>query len=93
MSVGITRRSMEAIVHYIPILFLMYNSRLTSCAFQFMFGKMYTVFSIKAVFMTALFIFELGSLLSAVAPTSTALVVGRAVSGIGSAGVVAGVFT
>lgn len=67
--------------------------RLTSCAFQFMFGKMYAVFSVKAVFLTALCIFEAGSLLSGIAPTSAALVVGRAVSGLGCAGIIAGVFT
>ena len=58
------------------------SSRLTSCAFQFMFGKMYSIFSLKVVYLTALCIFELGNLVSATAPTSTALVVGRAISGV-----------
>lgn len=38
----------------------------------------------------ALFIFELGSLVCALAPTSTALIVGRAVAGLGSAGIFSG---
>ena len=67
--------------------------RLTSCAFQFMFGKMYTVFSIKWVFIFALVIFEAGSLLCATAPSSPMFVLGRAVSGLGCAGVIAGCFT
>lgn len=58
-----------------------------------MFGKMYTVFSIKIVFLSALFIFEIGSLLSALAPSSAALVLGRAIAGFGSAGIVSGIFT
>lgn len=61
------------------MVFLTYGSRLTSCTFQFMFGKMYTVFSVKIVFLSALAIFEAGSLLSGIAPTSAALVIGRAV--------------
>ena len=67
--------------------------RLTLCAFQFMFGKMYAVFSIKWVYISALVIFEAGALLCAVAPSSWAFVLGRAISGMGSAGVVAGCFT
>ena len=55
-----------------------------------MFGKIYTFFSIKWVYLVAICIFELGSLLCGVAPTSTALIVGRAIAGIGSAGVFSG---
>lgn len=57
-----------------------------------MFGKLYTLYSTKVLFLIALAIFELGSLLSATAPTSKAFVVGRAVAGFGTAGIVAGVF-
>jgi len=67
--------------------------RLTSCSLQFMFGKFYSLFSVKAVFSTALVIFEVGSVLSATAPTSKALVLGRAVAGIGAAGIIQGIFT
>lgn len=65
--------------------------RLTSCSFQFMFGKIYTMFSVKRIFLISLVIFETGALLSAVAPTSKALVIARAVSGFGCAGIIAGV--
>jgi MFS family permease len=55
-----------------------------------MFGKLYTFYSIKWTYLTALGIFELGSLLCGVAPNSTALIVGRAVAGVGSAGIFSG---
>lgn len=59
-------------------------------AFQLLFGKFYTYYSVKWVFLVALFIFELGSLVCGVAPSSTALIVGRAVAGLGSAGIFTG---
>lgn len=49
---------------------------LTTCVFQLFYGKLYSRFSIKGVFLTALFIFEAGSLICATAPNSTALIVG-----------------
>ncbi|KAK5108519.1 hypothetical protein LTR62_008259 [Meristemomyces frigidus] len=39
---------------------------LTTCAFQLFFGKLYTLFNIKWTFLSALFIFELGSLVCVV---------------------------
>ncbi|KAL8819246.1 MAG: hypothetical protein Q9223_002277 [Gallowayella weberi] len=63
---------------------------LTACAFQLFFGKLYTFFSIKWVYLTAIAIFELGSLICGAAPNSPALIVGRAVAGVGSAGIFAG---
>ncbi|PYI00169.1 MFS general substrate transporter [Aspergillus ellipticus CBS 707.79] len=63
---------------------------LTTCSFQLLYGKLYTLFSIKWVFLTALFLFELGSLICGVAPTSVALIVGRAIAGLGSAGIFTG---
>ena len=57
-----------------------------------MFGKMYTVLPLKIVFLSALVIFEVGSLIAGAAPTSTALIIGRAISGLGAAGIIAGIF-
>jgi MFS family permease len=57
---------------------------------QLIFGKFYTYYSIKWVYLAALFIFELGSLICAVAPNSTALIIGRAIAGVGSAGIFSG---
>ncbi|KAG7007214.1 condensin complex subunit 2 [Physcia stellaris] len=63
---------------------------LTTCAFQLLFGKFYTFFSIKWVYLIAIGIFELGSLICGAAPTSVALIIGRAIAGIGSAGIFSG---
>ena len=66
---------------------------LTFASFQSTWGKAFKYFPIKATFFVSLFIFELGSLVTAVAPSSTALIVGRAIAGAGAAGVSSGVFT
>ncbi|KAF2222083.1 major facilitator superfamily domain-containing protein [Elsinoe ampelina] len=63
---------------------------LTTCAFQLGFGKLYTFLNLKWVYLIALGLFELGSLVCAVAPNSEALIVGRAVAGVGSAGLFSG---
>ncbi|KAK5000659.1 hypothetical protein LTR66_000506 [Elasticomyces elasticus] len=59
-------------------------------AFQLLFGKLYTFFSIKIVYLIAIGLFELGSLVCGVAPTSSALIIGRAIAGVGSAGIFSG---
>jgi MFS family permease len=66
--------------------------RLCQCAFQFVFGKAYKLFSIKRVFLLANAISIAGSLLCGAATTSTMLIVGRAVTGLGSAGLLSGCF-
>ena len=65
---------------------------LTTAGFQLVFGKLYTFFSIKWVYLIAIVIFELGSLVCGVAPNSTALIVGRAIAGLGSAGIFSGAY-
>lgn len=63
---------------------------LTTASFQLLFGKFYTFFSIKYVFLIAIGIFELGSLVCGAAPNSIALILGRAIAGLGSAGIFSG---
>ncbi|KAI9643370.1 hypothetical protein NHQ30_007989 [Ciborinia camelliae] len=63
---------------------------LTSCAFQPSYGKIYTLFSTKLVFLAALLIFEIGSVVCATAPNSHVFILGRALAGLGSAGIQAG---
>ncbi|KAI9841230.1 MAG: MFS sugar transporter [Thelocarpon superellum] len=63
---------------------------LTTAAFQLLFGKFYTFFSIKWVYLAAIGIFEVGSLICGAAPNSNALIVGRAVAGLGCAGIFSG---
>ncbi|KAL1860896.1 hypothetical protein Plec18167_003822 [Paecilomyces lecythidis] len=65
---------------------------LTNCAFQLAWGKLYTFYVVKWVYLAALFIFELGSLICAVSPSSKALIVGRAIAGLGGGGVGNGSF-
>ena len=65
---------------------------LTFAAFQTCWGKAFKYFPIKLTYLVTLFIFELGSLICAVAPTSTALIVGRSIAGIGGAGLCTGTF-
>ncbi|KAM3073540.1 hypothetical protein ACMFMG_004566 [Clarireedia jacksonii] len=65
---------------------------LTQCAFQIFWGRLYTFYDLKTIYITAIGIFELGSLLCAVAPTSTAFIVGRAFAGVGAGGIFTGSF-
>ncbi|KAK4193046.1 major facilitator superfamily domain-containing protein [Podospora australis] len=63
---------------------------LANCAFLLGFGKLYTLFSVKAVFLTAIVLFEIGSAVCGAAPSSVAFIIGRAISGVGAAGIVSG---
>ncbi|KAN0099274.1 Major facilitator superfamily domain containing protein [Hyaloscypha variabilis] len=56
------------------------------------FGKFYTIWRIKVLYLSAIVIFEVGSLIAMLAPTSLALIIGRATCGVGAAGIVVGVF-
>lgn len=53
-------------------------------------GKAFKYFDIKWTFVLTLAIFEIGSLICAVAPNSVALIVGRAIAGVGAAGISVG---
>ena len=66
---------------------------LASASLQPLTGKFYTYFSSKWTFLTFLGVFEFGSLLCGVAVSSKMLIVGRAVAGMGSAGLVNGALT
>jgi MFS family permease len=66
---------------------------LTIATTQSFWGKLYKYFDLKAVFLASIAVFEIGSLICAVANKSTTLIVGRAVTGIGAAGVVGGCFS
>lgn len=66
---------------------------LTTTSLQPSFGKVYTYFDVKWVYLSALLIFELGSILCAAATSSTMLIVGRAVAGAGAAALFSGAMT
>ncbi|KAL2830288.1 major facilitator superfamily domain-containing protein [Aspergillus cavernicola] len=66
---------------------------MTFGGFQPSLGKIYRYFDLKMTFLVSLFIFELGSLICGVAPNPTTLIVGRAIAGVGGAGMATGGFT
>jgi hypothetical protein len=55
-----------------------------------LFGKIYTFYSIKWVFLITIGIFEIGSAICGAANSSTTFIIGRAIAGLGSAGVFSG---
>ncbi|KAJ6554846.1 putative efflux pump antibiotic resistance protein [Mycena capillaripes] len=63
---------------------------LTTAATQLSFGKLYTFLPIKWVYVSAIVFFEVGSVLCGAAPTSTILILGRAIAGVGNAGIFSG---
>ncbi|KAI0385082.1 major facilitator superfamily domain-containing protein [Hypomontagnella monticulosa] len=63
---------------------------LTLSSFQLFYGKLYSLFSIKAVYLTTIALFEIGSLICTTAPNSVALIIGRAIAGLGAAGIFSG---
>ncbi|KAL2065962.1 hypothetical protein VTL71DRAFT_3632 [Oculimacula yallundae] len=66
---------------------------LTNCSIQPLSGKLYTIYSLKWTFITFLGIFELGALVSAASESSTMFIIGRAIGGIGGAGLINGALT
>ncbi|KAM7193454.1 Major facilitator superfamily domain containing protein [Rhypophila sp. PSN 637] len=66
---------------------------ITLAAFQSHWGKAYLYFPLKWSFLSSIFVFEAGSLVCGVAPSSVALIVGRAVRGAGVAGITGGCYT
>ncbi|KAL4757661.1 MDR family MFS transporter [Aspergillus foveolatus] len=66
---------------------------MTFGGFQSTWGKVYKYFPVKIWFIIAMIVFEVGSLVCAVAQNPTTLIVGRAIAGLGGAGVAVGVFT
>lgn len=66
---------------------------MTLGGFQSSWGKIYKYFPLKGSFLMSIFIFEVGSLICGVAPNSIALIVGRAIAGVGAAGIGSGCYT
>lgn len=62
------------------------------CALQPLFGRVYGLFDIKLTYLGAMVFFEIGSLVCALAPTSATFILGRAIAGCGSGGVLSGSF-
>lgn len=64
---------------------------MSEAALQPFFGRIYTKFELKYVYLIAVAIFEVGSVLCGAAPLSAVFILGRAIAGVGSAGVFSGV--
>ncbi|KAJ5630789.1 uncharacterized protein N7484_010889 [Penicillium longicatenatum] len=63
---------------------------LASCATILSYGKFYSFYSARIVFASALAVFVIGSIICATAQSSIAFIVGRAVAGLGNAGIFSG---
>ncbi|KAF8861348.1 MFS general substrate transporter [Acephala macrosclerotiorum] len=63
---------------------------LTEMAFQPTFGRIYTFFDARITYLVSIVIFGVGSIVCAAAPNSSALIIGRAISGAGAAGLLCG---
>lgn len=63
---------------------------ITSGATQLLWGRIFTFYHTKIVYLVALFVFEVGSAVCGAAPNSMALIIGRAIAGVGCAGIFAG---
>ncbi|KAK5102675.1 hypothetical protein LTS08_003475 [Lithohypha guttulata] len=63
---------------------------LTSSAFMLFMGRIYTFYNPKWVYLGSLVVFEIGSAVCGAAPNSNALIIGRAIAGLGNAGLFQG---
>lgn len=63
---------------------------LTVTAFQPIFGSFYKFFNTPAVYKISIIIFEVGSVMCAAAPSSPVFILGRAIAGVGAAGILQG---
>jgi hypothetical protein len=63
---------------------------LTAAGFILLYGRIYTFFPTKPVFLSGIFLFEIGSVVCGAAQTSTMLIIGRAIAGLGSSGIFTG---
>lgn len=63
---------------------------LANCVFLLLYGKLYNFFPVQWVFLGALGLFELGSLVCGATPTSVGLIMGRVIQGIGAGGILSG---
>ncbi|KAI1307415.1 major facilitator superfamily domain-containing protein [Xylaria venustula] len=63
---------------------------LTLSSFQLFYGKLYSMLPIKIVYLVAIILFDIGSLICTTAPNSLALILGRAIAGLGAASIFSG---
>ncbi|KAK7734197.1 hypothetical protein SLS63_004482 [Diaporthe eres] len=66
---------------------------MTTAITQLLYGRLYTRYPIKYNYSVAMLFFLVGSALCGAAPNSSALIVGRALAGIGCSGLLVGTFS
>ncbi|TLD03490.1 uncharacterized protein PgNI_11809 [Pyricularia grisea] len=65
-------------------------SLVVSTALQLPLGKVYTLFNVNWTYLASVVIFEIGSVMCAVAPNSSTFIAGRIVSGVGTSALYSG---
>lgn len=63
---------------------------LSTAAFQLVFGRIYRFYDLRSVFLLCIVVFEIGSAICGSAPNSIAFIMGRAIAGVASAGIMTG---
>ena len=63
---------------------------ITTAAFQLLYGRLYQFYDLRWTFLVTIVVFEIGSLICALAPTSPVFILGRSIAGLGSAGIMTG---
>ena len=63
---------------------------LTTAAFQLLFGRIYRFYNLRWTFLCCVIVFEVGSAICGAAPSSAVFIFGRAIAGLGSAGIMTG---
>ncbi|KAI0430881.1 major facilitator superfamily domain-containing protein [Xylaria sp. FL1042] len=62
------------------------------CAFQIFWGRLFTFYDLKTMYIAAIVIFEIGSAVCGAAPSSASFIIGRAIAGLGAGGIFSGSF-
>lgn len=63
---------------------------ITTAAFQLLYGRLYRFYDLRWTFLVTIVVFEMGSLICALAPSSPVFILGRSIAGLGSAGIMTG---
>lgn len=63
---------------------------ITACSTLLIYGRLYTFYSSKIIYLSSIALFEIGSVVCGAAPSSKAFIIGRAIAGMGSAGLMSG---
>lgn len=66
---------------------------ITQMSLQPSFGRIFTLFNIRNTYIITLLVFEIGSIICAVAPNSVTFIIGRAIAGMGASGLFSGGLT